>query len=412
MLAQCQKMRYNKDMQLDFSTRMNGLNGNATREIFKLLTRPEIVSFAGGLPSNECLPIEEIAEISNTLLKSKHATRILQYGTTEGFVDLKEALLTHVKGVGITNQTLDNCLVISGGQQGLYLALSSFIDKGDVVLVENPTYLAVLPMIQGFEGKAVGVNATENGLDLADLEEKIIKHKPKMLYVVPTFSNPTGKTYSVENRKKIAELSAKYNVIVIEDDPYSALRFEGNALVSIKSFDTIGNIIYISSFSKTLAPGLRVGVAIGDAHIIRKMVILKQSADLHTSNLSQAIVLECLKQNLIAKSVKKSMPIYLQRKNAMVAAIQAYMPKSFKFTNPEGGLFIWGEFEKGVDTVALFKEAIDKNVAYIQGQVFFAENVHKQVDALAYKNTIRLNYSTETPSSITSGIQNLSKIFS
>lgn len=385
-------------MQPKFADRMANMNGTATREIFKLLSRPEIISFAGGLPAKECLPLKEIADITQELLASADVS-LLQYGTTEGFLSLRQRLVEYVRDVGITGIDTDNTLVISGGQQGIDLLSKALLNKGDVVLVEDPTYLAVLPIIDSYEGRAVGVKACAEGLDLDDLEKKIVAYKPKLLYVVPTFSNPTGRTYTEENRKAIAKLTAKYGVIVLEDDPYGKLRFSGKAVPSLKSFDADNNVVYISSFSKIISPGLRVGVAVGDKAILRKMAIGKQGTDLHTSNLAQKIVEKYLEKGYLTPNVEKSLPLYLRRKTAMIDAIEKYMPEEFRHTDPDGGLFIWGELPAGVDTVKLLPAALECNVAYIQGQVFYADG--------SGLNTIRLNYSNADPEQIDKGIHAL-----
>ena len=248
-------------MNYNYASRMANLNGTATREIFKLLGNPEIISFAGGNPAIECLPTERVKEITADVTSSPSFARVLQYGLTAGFPELRNQLVEYVKSAGISDATVDNILVISGGQQGIDLALKTFIDPGDVVLVENPTYLAFLQIANSYEAVCKGVNANDDGLDLEDLEAKIKKYNPKILYCVPTFSNPTGKTYTAENRKAIAELTAKYGVMVIEDDPYSKLRFKGEYVPSMKSMDKAGNVIFVSSFSKIISPGNRTGVA-------------------------------------------------------------------------------------------------------------------------------------------------------
>ncbi|MBE5731342.1 MAG: PLP-dependent aminotransferase family protein [Clostridiales bacterium] len=390
-------------MDYNYSERMSLLNGSATREILKLLTRPEIISFAGGFPATQCLPQKEVQEIAHELLAEGKATAALQYGTTEGFVPLREQCIEYVKTSGIENIELDQTLVISGGQQGLDLMSKTFLDKGDVVLVENPTYLTALQIFQSYQAKIVGVNSDKNGLDIEDLENKIIQYKPKMLYIVPTFSNPTGKVYSVANRKEIASITAKYNVMVIEDDPYGKLRFEGEPVPALKSFDTHGNVVYVTSFSKVLAPGLRVAVAVGSKEVIRKLTICKQGVDVSTSNLSQLIVSEYLRRGYLFPNIEKSLPIYRERKNAMIDAINKYMPEEYSYINAEGGLFIWGEFNAPINTVELAPEAIKHDVAYIQGQVFFADG--------SGLNTLRLNFSNASPDRIDTGIHRLGDMF-
>lgn len=390
-------------MEYNYSERMAKMNGAATREILKLLTRPEIISFAGGFPATQCLPQKEVQEIAHELLSEGRATEVLQYGTTEGFVSFREQLIEYVKTVGIEGLALENTLVISGGQQGIDLMSKVFLNKGDVVLVENPTYLTALQIFESYQAKAIGVDADKNGLVLEDLERKIKEYHPKFIYLVPTFSNPTGKTYTVENRKAIAEITAKYGVMVLEDDPYSKLRFEGVAVPSIKSMDKVGNVVYLTSFSKVLAPGLRTGVAVGAKEVIRKLTIGKQGVDVSTSNLSQLIVAEYLKRGYLFPNIEKSMPVYRERKNAMIEAIKKYMPEEYKYVNAEGGLFIWGEFDAPINTVELAVEAIKHDVAYIQGQVFYADG--------SGLNTMRLNFSNATVDRIDAGIHRLGDMF-
>jgi 2-aminoadipate transaminase len=391
-------------MAYSFNAAFENASGTATRDIFKLLSRPEIVSFGGGLPAADCLPAAQVKEIAEEVFSDPvEARRCLQYGSSEGYPGLREQVIDIVKDLGITGAGLDETLIVSGGAQGLNLLCKIFLDPGDVVLVEDPTFLGFLPTVGAYRGKAVGVKAGPEGLDLADLEEKVRQYRPKLLYTIPNFSNPTGKTYSARNRRDIAALAARYNLVVIEDDPYGRLRFSGEPVPSLKSFDTADLVVYISSFSKTISPGLRTGFAIGHRDIIRKMVIAKQGEDLHSSSLSQVVIKKYLEKGYYYPNIEKSLPIYRERKNAMTGAIKAYMPGEFNCTDPEGGLFIWGEFDAAIDTAAVFKEAVDRNVAYIYGSVFYAQGGHP--------NTLRLNYSNETPERIDQGIQILGNFF-
>ena len=390
-------------MNYIYSDRMSKMNGAATREILKLLTRPEIISFAGGFPATQCLPQKEVQQIANELLSEGVATKVLQYGKTEGFPELIEQLIDYVKSVNIEGIGAENVQIISGGQQGIDLMSKVFLNPGDVVLVENPTYLTALQIFDSYQAKIVGVDADRDGLILEDLEAKIKKYSPKMLYCVPTFSNPTGKTYTVENRKNIAEITAKYGVMVLEDDPYGKLRLEGTPVPSLKSFDKAGNVVYVTSFSKVLSPGLRVGAAFGNAEVIRKIAIAKQGVDVTTSNLSQLICAEYMKRNLLSKNIEKSLPVYRERRDAMIAAINKYMPEEYTYVKAEGGLFIWGEFNAPINTVELAPEAIKHDVAYIQGQVFYADG--------SGLNTMRLNFSNSTVDRIDTGIHRLGDMF-
>lgn len=390
-------------MDLNLAERMQKLTGSATREILKLTANPKVISFAGGLPGKDCLPEAQIRQVIDRLLSGPRASQLLQYGTTDGLIGARAAMTEYVKGFGIDNIDISNVIMLSGGQQALDLMCKAFLDKGDVCLVENPTYLAMLQIVNSYQGKAVGVAANSDGLDLIDLEKKILEYRPKLLYIVPTFSNPTGGTYTVENRIKIVELAAKYNVIVIEDDPYSKLRFEGEYVKSVKGLTNADNVVFVASFSKIISPGLRVAAAVGHKDIIRKLEICKQGVDVHTPNLTQAVVEEFIRGNLIEPHVKSVLPKYKQKKDNMAKALKKYMPAQFKFNNTEGGLFIWGEFDAPVDTVKSFPKAIERNVAYIYGNAFYADS--------SGLNTIRLNFSNATPEQIEQGVSALGEIF-
>lgn len=393
-------------MELHFADRAAKMNGTATREIFKLLSRPEIISFAGGLPASECLPLAAVKTIAAEILDSGEAGKLLQYGTTEGYVPLMEEMIKLARDFGVEAKSRENVLIVSGGQQGIDLMCKSFLNKGDTVLVENPTYLAVLPIIYSYEAKACGVRSDENGIDIEDMERKIVKERPKFIYLVPTFSNPTGKTYSEENRKEICRVTAKYGVPVLEDDPYARLRFSGKQISALASFAEDDNIIYLTSLSKVLSPGMRVGAAIGNAAVLRRMAIGKQGTDLHTSLLSQAIAAEYLKRGLLEPALKESLPLYKTRKDAMMRGIKAYMPAEFVHTDPDGGLFVWGEFTgkaEKLDTAALLAGAVERNVAYIQGKEFYSGG--------GGANTLRLNFSNATPEKIDAGLRRLGTYF-
>lgn len=385
-------------MNYNYSERMANLTGAATREIMKYLTRPEIISFAGGFPSSECLPKNEVKEVVNEIL-SEEPVAALQYGTTEGFAKLREKVIDFVAEVGIKAQ-LDEILIISGGQQGIDLMSKAFIDKGDVVLVENPTYLTALQIFNSYQAHIVGVNSTPDGIDIEDLEKKIIQYKPKFMYTVSTFSNPTGKTYTTQNRKDIVRVTSKYNVMVLEDDPYSRLRFAGEAIPAMKHYDTEGNVVYLTSFSKIISPGLRIGVAVGNKEVIRKMAIGKQGADVSTCNLSQLIVNKFFEKNYIKKNIERALPVYREHKEAMIKAINKYMPEEYKFIDTQGGLFLWGHVEGDLDMSKILLEAIEKySVAYIQGSVFYVDG--------SGLNTFRLNFSNASLENIDRGIHSL-----
>lgn len=394
-------------MDYRFSERMANLSGSATREILKLVQKGGVISFAGGLPANDMLPMDELRNVVSDILGDNNMLKdMMQYGTTEGIISVRNAMIGYIReDFGITGVGLDELIVVSGGQQGIDLACRAFLDKGDAVLVENPTYLAALQIITSYQAKAYGVKASADGLDIKDLEEKIRLHNPKLLYIVPTFSNPTGNTYSLENRKAIAELTAKYSVMVVEDDPYAKLRFAGEPLPPIKTFDKTGNVIYITSFSKIISPGIRAALAAGHKDVIRKMAVCKQGQDLHTSSLSQVIVGELLTRGVVKTHVEKVRPIYKRKQKLMIDCLEKYMPDCYEHTDPEGGLFIWGEFKgSSIDTKAVLYEAIEKSgVAYVQGTEFFADG--------GGRNAIRFNFSNPTEENIEKGCKALGAYF-
>lgn len=389
-------------MEYIFSERFDNLEANAIRAIFKLLQSPDIISFAGGMPASECLPIGLVNDIANRLLQSENAVKLLQYGATEGYFPLLESGIKYVERAGINGIDKENIFVINGGQQGIDLIYKAFINTNDIVLVENPTYLASLHILKTYQGKAIGIESDDDGINLADLEEKIIKHKPKLIYLVPNFSNPTGKTLSFEKRKKIYELLVKHNIVLIEDDPYGELRFEGEKISSIKSLDKTGHVVYICSFSKIVSPALRVGLMVADKEIIKKANLGKQATDVHTATLCQAIIDSFLREEHLDKQLQKIIPVYLNKKRAMIKAIEKYFPKNIKYTNPQGGLFIWAVLPLNIDAGKLLPIAIKNNVAFVTGEAFYADGKGK--------NTMRLNYSNATIDQIDKGIQRLGGI--
>ncbi|HHT83214.1 MAG TPA: PLP-dependent aminotransferase family protein [Clostridiales bacterium] len=389
-------------MEYRFSDRMKNLSANAIREIFKLLSKPEIISFAGGLPSNEGLPLDKIKELTQEILSSDKALSILQYGATEGYSPFLMQGLEYIKRAGIYNQSKENILAVSGGQQGIDLMFKAFLNKGDYALVEEPTYLAALHILKTYQAVPVGVKSGDDGIDLDDLEQKMKQYNPKILYLVPTFGNPTGKTISEAKREKIAQLCARYSVIAIEDDPYCELRYEGKRLRSIKSFDKTGNVVYIISFSKTISPGLRTAFAVGSKEIIRKMALGKQATDVHTSSLSQAIVEAYLRKGYMDPHLKKVIPIYKSKKDLMLQKMQEYFPEGIEYTKPEGGLFIWVTLPSHMDANELFMDAVAENVAFVCGDSFYPQaNV---------RNNFRLNFSNATPEQIDEGIKRIAKV--
>jgi len=390
-------------MKYQISDKLKDITGNAIREIFDLLKKGDIISFAGGMPTTSTLPTKQIDEILCSLISKYGATECLQYESARGKTMLLEQLKKYLLNYKDITADTENLIVLSGGQQGIEYMCKTFLNKGDIVLVQNPTYLATLQIIKTYEGNAVGVDSTPDGLDISDLENKIKKHKPKFLYVVPTFSNPTGETYSIENRKAIAGITAKYDVMVLEDDPYAEIRYDGERLPCIKTFDKNDNVVYLASFSKTIAPSLRIAVAVGNIAVLDKFVICKQATDVCNPSISQLVVAEFLQGDTLEKHLAEIIPVYREKRDKMLECIEKYMPKTFVYQIPKGGLFLWGHFTDNRDTLADFKKVIEKKVAFLPGTHFYADG--------SGKNTMRLNFSNASLEQIEEGVKVLGEYF-
>lgn len=381
------------------ATRMQGLSGNAIREIFKLLASPEIISFAGGNPSPASFPVDQVRQITDEVL-SENGKVLLQYGATEGYAPLRESVCPYLSTLGVTANPEDT-LIISGAQQGIDLLCKALVDPGDVVLVERPTYLAVLHILHTYQAKVVAVKTNEDGLDLEDLEVKTKQYHPKFLYLVPTFQNPTGRTLPLEKRRSIAELAARNNLIVVEDDPYRQLRYRGEALPALHSFDQADCIVYLTSFSKVIGPGLRTGVAVAPASLLRAMVLGKQATDVHSVQLGQAIVDEFLRRGWLPAHLEQARDGYRVQMQAMLDGFR-HFPGNVEHTEPDGGLFIWCTLPEGVDAQPLLAQAVERKVAFVPGASFFADGTGQ--------NTFRLNFSYATPEKIEVGMKILGEL--
>lgn len=385
---------------VDYAQRMNGLTGSLIRELLKLTDKPEVISFAGGFPSPDSFPAEAIAEIAGRVLKDE-GSKLLQYGTTEGLPQLREWIASYIRERGV-NTTPDNVLVLSGSQQGIDLISKVLLDPGDVVLVERPTYLTAINVFKAYQADIRDVEMDEFGLVPEKLEEAILAHKPKLLYTIPTFQNPSGVTASSTRREKLMEIVQRHHIVMVEDDPYGALRYDGDVVPYMSHFDTQGVSLLLGSFSKTISPGLRTGFAAGDKSLISKMVICKQGTDVHTSNLSQRIVAEFCSKGYFKPHLDKIIPDYKVKRDAMLKAMEEYFPPQTKWIKPEGGLFIWCELPKNVDTPVLLEEATRQNVAFIPGVPFFVDG--------SGKNTMRLNFSNASIEGIEAGMKRLGRV--
>lgn len=385
---------------VQFANRYEGITGSAIRKIFALLSDPEIISFAGGNPSPQTFPSEEMAEIAAKILVS-NGDSILQYGGTVGVQPLIDCVIDLAKQEDV-EAAQDQVIILSGSSQGIELMSKAMVNKGDKVLVESPSFLGALQTFRLYEAELVPVRMDALGMDMNDLESKLKEHRPKFLYTIPTFQNPTGKTLPQERRKQVYELCLKYGTLVLEDDPYASLRYCGEALKPIKSYDEAGIVVKLMSFSKTISPGLRVGAAIANPEIIAKFNMGKQGQDVHTSNLNQMMVAEYIRQGKYQPHVAENCVLYAKKARMMGDAIAKYFPEEVAVTKPEGGMFMWAELPETVDAEELFAAAVEKKVAYVAGTHFYAEGGHK--------NTLRLNFTMESDERIEAGIRRLGEL--
>ncbi len=384
-----------------FSERIKGVKGSAIRELFKVLGNPAIISFGGGNPAKECFPKEWAAETARELIAEKGAV-LLQYGPTEGYMPLRKAYLEKVlPPLGITDAGIDNVITMTGSMQGLDLIAKVIINPGSTVLVEEPTFLGALQIFKLAQANIVTVPMHEDGVHADELEAVVRETKPVMFYTIPTFQNPTGAVMNIEARKMTAKLAAEYDMLVIEDDPYAALRYSGEVMPLIKTFDTSDNVLLLTSFSKTVSPGLRVACCCGNEELVRKMVIAKQGSDTHSPNLNQALIAEFLNQGKMPEHLEFINSVYSRSLNIMLDAMGKYFPEWAKYEKPEGGLFVWVTLPEDMDANEIYKHAVsEKLVAFVPGTPFFS-------DQTIGRNTFRMNFSAEPEERIVEGVKRL-----
>ena len=391
-------------MEYEVSKRMSDIKGSAIREIFKYAQDPEVISLAGGNPAPELFPNEELAQIAYELLM-KQPVLSLQYGVTEGYTPLREAVKERIKRVENIGGANDELIIVSGGQQCIDLATKVLVNEGDVVIVEEPSFIGAMNAFRSFGARLVGVPMDSDGMNIEALEKAIASNSNvKVIYTIPTFQNPMGVTMSLEKRKAVYEIAKKNNLIIIEDNPYGELTFDGTKLPTIKSMDTEGIVVYSGSFSKILAPGLRIGFMCADKSIVQKAVVAKQVSDVHTPMITQLLAYEYLKRYDIDSLIVKMRANYAHKCKTMLDAMEKYFPKDITYTHPGGGLFIWCDLMHGIDTLAISKKAIENKVVYVPGNTFMVD-MNKTCSAL------RLNYSTMSDEKITEGIRRLGVLF-
>lgn len=388
-----------------YADRTKSLKGSAIREMFKRMQDPEIISLAGGNPASELFPGAELSKIAEKIL-AENPTMALQYGTTDGTPAMKAAARERAERVGAVKDG-DSVLIVTGANQGIDLTAKAIINKGDKIIVESPSFVGSLNAFRTYEAELIGVEVEEDGMSMEALEKALSENDGvKMIYTIPTFQNPTGTTMSFEKRKRLIELANKYDVIVMEDNPYGDLRFSGEDVPTLKALDTEGRVVYIGSFSKILSPGMRLGYVIGAEAIVQKVEILKQANDVHTPVLTQLMCVEFMKQYNIDEYIEKNRQLYGKKCGVMLSAMEKYFPKGrVKWTTPEGGIFLWCECPEIKDISVLVNKALEKKVAIVPGSNF-------AVDMSAPSKMFRLNYSSATPEKIEEGVRRLGEALS
>lgn len=389
-----------------YAQRTQRMKGSAIRELLKFTEVPDVISFAGGLPAPEVFPIDEFKRACIKVLEENGA-QSLQYSTTDGYLPLRDMIARHSKRYGI-EVTADNIIITSGSQQALDLLGKIFINSGDRILVESPTYLGALQAWNAYGAEFIPVPFDEEGMITQELENRL-RIGPKFIYVLPNFQNPTGVTLSFERRLHLIELAEKYGVPIVEDDPYGQLRYEGENLPAVEVLDAqtrspagcySGNVIYLSTFSKTLAPGIRLAWVIATPEVIQKLVLAKQGADLHTAIFNQMVVYEVAHGGFLDEHVKTIRKVYKERRDTMLDTLSEHMPDEVSWTHPKGGLFLWVTLPECIDSTKLLKVSVKKKVAFVPGNPFFPQG--------GGKNTMRLNFSNAVPEKINEGIARLS----
>jgi len=390
-----------------YAQRTRGMSGSAIRELLKLTAQPDVISFAGGLPAPDVFPVEAFDEASQKVLR-EHGSTALQYSTTEGYQPLRELIAGMMSEDGFEVDP-DQVLITHGSQQALDLFGKIFINPGDHVAVERPTFLGALQAWKAYQAEYLTIPVDDDGMRVDELEE-VLRHGPKFLYTMPTFHNPAGVTLSAERRETLLELADRYGVPLVEDDPYSKLRYSGQPQSPLVALDARGrgstgegDVLYLGTFSKTLSPGLRLGWALAPPDVIRRMVQAKQGADLHTSTFTQMVAYEVARDGFIDEHAERIRSVYRERRDAMLSAIEANFPEGVQWTHPEGGLFLWVTLPEAVDAAELLETAVEtEKVAFVPG--------HTLDPTERIRNTMRLNFSYANVELIQDGMERLGRV--
>ena len=383
-----------------FSVRAQEMKSSAIREILKITQRPDVISFAGGLPAPELFPIEALKKACVKVLDT-YGPKALQYSLTLGVLPLRQILAERLSKKG-TTLTEENIFITGGSQQALDLAGRVFLDKGSVVICESPTYLGALQAFNAYNPQYITVDMDKEGMLVEQLEENIKKYKPRFIYVVSNFQNPSGITLTYERRKHLVKLAKEYYIPIIDDNPYGDLRYVGEDVPSLKSLG--GDlVIELGTCSKIVSPGLRIGWVAASTGVMTMFERMKQGADLHTNTFAQYVLYEYIKEGNLDRHIQEIKAAYSERRDVMIEALKEHFPESVKWIEPEGGLFLWVELPQEVSATALLDEAVKQKVAYVPGKPFYP---YEDKD-----NTLRLNFSNANPELIQEGIKRLGRVF-
>jgi 2-aminoadipate transaminase len=390
-----------------FAKRMAYMQSTADviRHLFETMTDPETISFGGGAPAKEALPVELIHDIANEVLtREKRGIQALQYGNPIGIPDLRQAVIDHLLAPKGLHAELENVMIVAGGMENIHLVCQLYLEPGDVVLVEAPTFVHAIQVFKMFEVRCIACETDDHGLVIEDVESKIKQYSPKMIYAIPTFQNPSGRTMSLERRTALAELGNRHDIVILEDDPYCEMRYSGEALPPIKYFDKTGNTIFANSFSKIFSPGSRLGFVYADRIIIEKLYEAKTGTNSHTNMVTQILCAEFFNRGLFEPHLKKILDIHRERRDVMMNCIRTMLPEEVKSVYPDGGLFTWVELPEQVDTTAMLADAMAKKVSYMPGREFFVEGQPIR------NNCMRVSFSAVSPEKIQIGMERLSEV--
>ena len=389
-------------MALKMARRMAELRASEIREILKLTQRPEVISFAGGLPAAETFPAEDLAGVTARIL-SEDGKRALQYSPTEGFPPLRKEIADRMNAKLGAAVNPSEILITSGSQQGLDFTGKILLDPGDVVLCESPTYLGAINAFKAYEPRFIEIETDEEGMVVADLERRLTEiPNVRFIYVIPDFQNPSGNTWSLKRRKGVIELARRFEIPVIEDSPYAEVRFEGQAVPPLKSLEGNEWVVFLGTFSKVFCPGLRLGWLVAAPELFQKYVFVKQAADLHTSTLGQMQLAGYLETFGLDRNVEGVIDLYRARRDVMLRAMELEFPEGITWTRPEGGMFLWVTLPENLDARKILELCLAEDVAFVPGAPFFPNGGHE--------NTLRMNYSTSSTERIEEGVKRMAKV--